>query len=94
MDFTVIIKDLTGQISVFAQANPLIALAVLLILAYFTYRKPLLFFSVFILGLVLAGVLYVILSVSTPGVSKKEQLIQKGSEPENSFRIPGLMLLK
>ena len=92
MDFTAIINDLTGRISDFAQAKPLIALAILLILAYLIYRKPLFFISVFILGLILAGVLYLILSMSAPGVSQKEKLIQKGREPENSFRPPGMML--
>jgi hypothetical protein len=92
MDFIAIIKDLTSRISEFAQANPLIALGVLLILAYLIYRKPLFFFSVLILGLVLAGVLYLILSLSTPGVSQKEKLIKKGRVPENSFRSPGIML--
>ena len=92
MDVTAIIKNLTGRISEFAQANPLIALGVLLIVAYLIYRKPLFFFSVFILGLVLVGVLYLILSMSTSGVSQKEKLIQKGREPENSFSPPGMML--
>ena len=92
MDFTAIINDLTGRLSEFAKAQPLIALAVLLILAYLMYRKPLFFFSVLILGLVLAGVLYVILSMSAPGVSQKEKLIEKGRVPENSFRLPGMRL--
>ena len=92
MDFTAVIKNLIGQISDFAQAKPFIALAVVLIFAYLIYRKPLFFFSVFILGLILVGVLYVIFSISTPGVSKKEKLIQKGREPENSFRPPGMIL--
>jgi hypothetical protein len=92
MDFTAIITDLTGRISEFAKAQPLIALAVLLILAYLMYRKPLFFFSVLILGLVLGGVLYLISSMSAPGISQKEKLIQKGRVPENSFRPPGMML--
>ena len=92
MDYTAIINDLTGQISDFVQAKPFISLALLLIFAYLTYRKPLIFFSVFILGVVLVGVLYLILSMSTPGVSEKEKLIHKGMEPENIFRPPGMML--
>lgn len=92
MDFTAIINDLTGLIASFAKTQPLIALAVLLILAYLIYRKPLFFFSVLILGLVLAGVLYLILSMSTPGISKKEKLIKEGGLPENSFRSPGMIL--
>ena len=92
MDITAIINDLTGRISSFAHAKPFIALAVLLILAYLIYRKPLFFFSVFMLGLILVGVLYLIFSMSTPGVSQKEKLIKKDRMPENSFRPPGMML--
>jgi hypothetical protein len=92
MDLTAIINDLTGWISDFVQAKPYISLALLLIFAYLTYRKPLIFISVFILGLILAGVLYLIISMSAPGVSQKEKLMQKGMEPENSFRPPGMML--
>jgi len=91
MDFTAIINNLTGWISEFAKAQPLIAVAVLLILAYLMYRKPLFFFSVLTLGLVLAGVLYLIFSMSSPGISQKEKMIQKGKVPENSFRLPGMM---
>ena len=88
MDFTAIINDLTGQISDFAQAKPFISFAVLLILAYLMYRKPLFFFSVFILGLILVGVLYLIMSMSSAGITQKEKLIHKGMERENSFRQP------
>ncbi len=92
MDFTTILKDLISQVSVFAQGNPFMALAILLILAYLIYRKPLFFISIFILGLVLISVLYLILSISTPGRAEKEKLIQRGSKPEISFRKPGMML--
>ena len=92
MDFTAIINYLTGWISEFAKAQPLIAVAVLLVLAYLMYRKPLFFFSIFILGLILVGVLYLILSMSSSGISQKEKLIKKGMEPENSFRPPGMIL--
>lgn len=90
MDFAAIVYELTARISTFAQTDPLIALGGLLVLAYLMYRKPLLFFSVFMLGVVLVGVLYLILSMSAPGASQKEKLLQKGSGPENSFRTPGM----
>jgi len=88
MDFSAVIIDLAGRISDLAQARPFISLAVLLILAYLIYRKPLFFFSVFILGLILVGVLYLIMSMSASGVTQKEELIHKGMERENSFRQP------
>ena len=92
MDFTAIINELTGLISEFARAKPFIALAILLVLAYLIYRKPLFFISVFIFGVILAGVLYLILSISTPNVSQKEKMIKKEMEPENCFRPPGMLL--
>jgi len=92
MDIIAIINDLIAGISDFAHAQPIIAFAVLLILAYLLYRKPLFFFSVFMLALILVGVLYLIFSMSTPGVSQKEKLIKKDRVPENSFRPPGMML--
>jgi len=92
VDLTAIINDLIGRISDLAQARPFIALAALLIVAYLIYRKPLFFFSVFILGLILIGVLYLILSMSASGTSQKEKLIKKGEVPENSFRPPGMTL--
>ncbi len=46
MDFTAIINDLTGRISDFAQAKPLIALAILLILPI-SYTGSLYFSSLF-----------------------------------------------
>jgi len=92
MDLAAIINERTEQISDLAHSNPIIAFAVVLIVAYLIYRKPLFFFSVFILGLILAGVLYLILSMSAPGTSQKEKLIKKGEVPENSFRSPGMAL--
>ena len=92
MDFAAIIDALMDQVSEIVHANPLLALAVVLILAYLIYRKPLLFLSVVVLGFILAGVLYLITSISSPGVSNKEKMIQKRSEPENSFRPPGILL--
>ena len=94
MNFVDIIDELIVQISDFAQANPLLSLAILLVAAYLIYRKPAFFFSVFILGLILVGVLYLIGSMSASGVSQKEKLIRKGAEPEpsNIFRPPGMTL--
>ena len=92
MDFTVIINDLTGPILGLAQANPRIALAVLLILAYLVYRKPVFFSSIFILGLILVVVLYLIIGISNPGVSEKEKMLKQERKPEISLRLPGILL--
>jgi hypothetical protein len=91
MDFTAIISDLTDMISEVAHAYPFVALVVVLVLAYLIYRKPMFFISVFILGAILLGVLYLIISISSPGIAQKEKMIRREKEPENSFRLPGFL---
>jgi len=89
MDFTALISELSGVVSSFAQSHPLITFVVLIILAFLMYRKTVFFISVFTLTLLVAGALYLIISVSNPGISKKEELIKR-SLPENLFRSPGI----
>lgn len=78
------INDITGAIAAFARSNPIIALIALIMLSFLIYRKPIFFLFIFLLGLLLAGVLYVVLNASTSGVVKKERLIQKGAPPRMS----------
>ena len=73
MDFLAIMKSMGD----FLFANPVIAVIVALVLIFLLYRKPKLFFLIFIILVVLAGVLYVILDVSSTGVSQKERLIDR-----------------
>lgn len=65
----------------FFQANLIIAIAVAILLIFFILRKPKLFFLILFIALLLYGVLYLILDVSSTGVYQKEKLIQKGYEP-------------
>ena len=89
MDFGSIINDITTMLMGFAESNPFIVIAVILILSYLIYRKPAFFFFVFIIGVLLTVVLYLVMSMSVSGVSKKEELIKKGTVPENSFSVSG-----
>jgi uncharacterized membrane protein len=73
----------------FFQANLLIALAVTLLLTYMLIRKTKLFFLLFFLAILLAGVLYMISSVSQTGVSQKRRMIETPEEtPKEMLRKP------
>ena len=73
MDFLSIMKSIPD----FLLANPVVAVIVALVLIFLLYRKPKLFFLIFVILVVLAGVLYVILDVASTGVSQKERLIDR-----------------
>jgi hypothetical protein len=89
MDFASIIKELSGVVSSFAQSQPLMTFILSLVFIFLIYRRPLFFFSVLTLGLLVAGTFYFIVSMSGPGVSNKEKMIKR-SLPENHFRSPGI----
>jgi hypothetical protein len=73
----------------FFQANLLIALAVTLLLTYMLIRKTKLFFLLFFLAIFLAGVFYMISSVSQTGVSQKRRMIETPEEtPKEMLRKP------
>ena len=91
MDLTDIINELTGIVSDFARTNPLIVLGVLAVIAFLIYRKPMFFLAVFGLALLLAAVVYIIMDMSSSGVSKKQRMIHREMPAENIFRPSGLM---
>lgn len=88
MSFTDIISAITGPAVLFAKSNPLIALAILLFLAFLIYRKPLFYLGILCLGFILVVIFYVIMQMSGSGVSQKEHLINRSTEetsaPEGS----------
>lgn len=92
MDFAAVINDFVIQLMDIARVNPLISLAVVIILAFLAYRKPAFFFSILGLGLVLALASFFIFSISDPGVSSKNKALQKNLEPQDSFKLPGIKL--
>jgi hypothetical protein len=61
----------------FAQNHTLIIIVLALVLLYFTYRKPKLFFGIFLLGAVLVGFFYLITSISGPAKEQKKKLIRE-----------------
>jgi hypothetical protein len=72
--------DLSGfmdSIISFAQNNTIIAIVVALGLLYLLYRKPKLFFILFLLGLFLYGLFYMVTSMGGSGSAQKKKLLQQ-----------------
>ncbi len=88
MDLTGIIDDVTDWIAGFAHSSPIAFILALAALVFFIYQRPKLFLFIFILGTILAGVLYAVSSLSMSGTAKKEGLIEKSVTTENIFRSP------
>ncbi len=61
----------------FAQKNTVVAIVLALVLLFFLYRKPKMFFILLFLGLLLAGVLYMIMNMAGSGSEHKKKLIQE-----------------
>ena len=64
MEFMEVIKNFWGVLQSFGRANPMIALAVLVILVIFLYRKPFFFLSLLLLCFILTGLYFVIIDTS------------------------------
>jgi hypothetical protein len=80
MDFS----GLTSSIVSFVQNNPIIAIVLVLGLLFFMYRKPKLFFSLLGLGLLLAGLLYLITNMAGSGSEKKKALTHQEEQSDNN----------
>ncbi len=68
----------------FAQTHTIIIILIVLGLIIFMIRKPKLFFSLIGLGLLLAGLVYLILTISGSGSEQKKKMIH---EEEKQFDI-------
>jgi hypothetical protein len=90
MNFSDIISAFTSPVISFAQSNPLIATAAAVFLAFLIYRRPFFFLLMFLIGLLVVGALYVIISASSSGVSVKERMINEGGS-QNISNPPGLL---
>lgn len=66
----------------FAQTQAIIVILIVLGLVIFMIRKPKLFFSLIGLGLLLAGLVYLILTISGSGSEQKEKMLH---EEENQL---------
>jgi hypothetical protein len=79
-------SNFMDDIVTFAQNNPIIAIALALGVLFFIYRKPKLFFGLLGLGLLLAGLFYLIMSISGQGSEKKKALTQEKEEQSDTIR--------
>ncbi len=82
------ISELINNIIAFLKDNPILAIVIGIALLFAGYRKPKLFFGVLFIILLLAGVIYLVLSMSSGGVSQKKKLLEKGLIPESSISRP------
>ncbi len=79
--------EIIATVVSYAKANPLIALAAAGIIILSFYRRPALSFFVLFVIVLLIGVYYVIMSMSSPAVSEKERLLKKSIPLEQIIRI-------
>ncbi len=66
----------------FAQNHTVIVIVLALVLLYFMYRKPKLFFGILLLGVLLAGLFYLITSISGPAKEQKKKLIHEEKQSD------------
>ena len=81
--------DLAGfmnSIVSFAHTNTVIALILALVLLFFMYRKPKLFFTLLFLGLFLVGMFYLITNMASSGSEQKKRLISEEEEQLDNDR--------
>ena len=68
----------------FAQNHTVIVIVLALVLLYFMYRKPKVFFSILLLGVLLAGLFYLITSISGPAKEQKKKLIHEEKQVDTN----------
>jgi multisubunit Na+/H+ antiporter MnhC subunit len=61
----------------FAQSHTVIVIVLALVLLYLMLRKPKLFFGILLLGLILAGLLYFIMSIAGSGSKQEKKLMHE-----------------
>ena len=77
-------SGLFDSIVSFAQKNTVAAVIIALVLLLFIYRKPKMFFILLFLGLLVAGVLYMIMNMAGSGSEHKKKLIQEEEEKQSN----------
>jgi hypothetical protein len=82
MDFSSMIDSFFS----YAQENPWTLLALALCLLFLFYRRPKLFFGTLIIGLVLAGVFYLIMNLAGAGSERKKGMILDEEKQTESNR--------
>lgn len=79
-------------IPAFFKDNTLVAIGASIILILMIYKRPRLVLTVFLMGLLVTGVFYMVMSMSTAGVEKKKKLIERSIPPELEMPLnsPGM----
>ena len=70
-----------GDIFSYLQNNILISIAIVALLIFLFYNRPRMFIIVFVFGLIVAGVLYLISDLASSGTAHKSNMIRKGMMP-------------
>lgn len=82
MDFLIAAKHIFVT---YIQGHMYIAVAIVMVLCLLLFRKPKIFFTIFFIALFLAGVLYLISTLSTTGASQKQKLIKQEEQLYRDF---------
>jgi hypothetical protein len=82
LDFSEYMNDIVS----FAQNHTVIVIVIAIGLLILLYRKPKLFFGMLFAGLLVAGLFYLIMYISSPGKEKKEKLIQEEEQQVDTDR--------
>ena len=72
--------ELANGLVSFAHNHPVVIIVLALDLLLFLVRKPKLFFSLLFLGLLLAGLFYLIMNMSGSGSQQKKRLIHEDKQ--------------
>ena len=70
----------------FAQNHTIIVIVLALVLLYFMYRKPKVFFGILLLGLILVGLFYMIMSIAGSGSEEKKRLFREDEKKVDTNR--------
>ena len=73
---------LMSSIVSFLQNNPIIAIVLVLFLLFFMYRKPKLFLGLLGIGVLLAGLLYLVMNLAGSGSEKKKALTHEEEQSD------------
>jgi hypothetical protein len=77
MDF----REIINSIIIFFQANLIITIAIAIILTFLLLRKTKLFFLILFIVLLLTGILYLVSTLSSSGLYRKERMLKKENLP-------------
>lgn len=82
MDFSRFINSIVS----FAHNHTVIVIVLALGLLYLMFRKPKMFFGILLLGLILAGLLYFIMSIAGSGSEQEKKLIHEEEKEVDTNR--------